>query len=118
MDFTFKRQEEKICRACGQMGGKHSTSCPEYPKTLIKEMDNFVFTHGHQLLESGKKLDAMLDKNMEKWSCIPVEMRLAALDKMRQEREKRIESFSRPPQDLVNEVKIIKAIIDKFHPMG
>ena len=98
-DFAFKSDREK-------------------EGTAISEINKFVYNNAPHLQEGRKKIDVLIDDLEKKCKNFSIEQRWNALAKMKQEREKRIEKFSRPPIDLRNELELIDRILDKWHSGG
>lgn len=86
---------------------------------MINAMDQFVYANAPHLQESKGKMSDLIDKETKEWAAdLPIEYRYNIVMKLIKEREERLKKLSRPPQDLVNEISILKMIMDKFHPGG
>jgi len=116
-EFIYKKAPEKICRNCGGKMGRHSKACPEYPKTLVEDINQFVILNAPYLQEGGKKIDKLIDGLLDKCSDLSSEERWHALEKMKLARERELEKFKRPPRDLQNELELIDKILGKWHPI-
>ncbi|MBN1325496.1 hypothetical protein JW977_00745 [Candidatus Falkowbacteria bacterium] len=114
-EFVFKPEPSLICRRCGGKGGKHTTTCPEYPKSLIKSIDIFVTSNAPYLQESGKKMDKLIENLEGECSKLSIEERWNALERMKLNRENLMKKFRKPPKDLQNELALIERILDKWH---
>lgn len=84
----------------------------------VEEINHFVYQTAPHLQEGGSKIDELIENLIKKCSDLTVEQRWNTLEKMKQERQKRIKKFSRPPIDLRNELELIERILDKWHSGG